>query len=56
MRKADEPIRKVTLNLYTKDTEVMERWYGRGWTETVRNLVHDHIEIKRRWFDDDRDR
>ena len=55
MRKADEPIRKVTLNLYVQDIKDMERLYGRGWTEVVRNLVHMRLAIKKE-FEDDRDR
>ena len=47
MRKADKPIRKVTLNLYTEDIKDMEHYYGRGWTEIVRNLVFDHTVQKR---------
>lgn len=40
--KADSPLRKVTLNLYELDCQVLERRYGRGWSERVRKLVHEH--------------
>lgn len=36
---AEEALQKVTLNLFRKDVEGMERRYGRGWTEQVRLLV-----------------
>lgn len=43
--RSDEPLRKVTLNLYEADCQWMEREYGRGWTERLRQhlhaLVHD---------------
>lgn len=40
--KADEPLRKVTLNLYEADCSALESYYGRGWSEQVRSLVRDH--------------
>ncbi len=43
--KSDDPLRKVTLNLYEADCQWMECEYGRGWTERLRQhlhaLVHD---------------
>ena len=53
MRKSDEPIRKVTLNLYVYDILWLEQHDGRGWTETVRNLVRQHIQARRRRNADD---
>ena len=44
---ADAPLRKVTLNLYDSDCAAMEKRYGRGWSEKVRQLVHEHIHRKR---------
>jgi len=41
--KKDDPLRKVTLNLYDSDCDEMKAYYGHGWTEHVRTLVHDHI-------------
>ena len=52
MRKSDEPIRKVTLNLYVRDIADMERLYGRGWTEVVRNLVRARLKEKLDAYDD----
>jgi hypothetical protein len=44
--RSDEPLRKVTLNLYETDCEWMEKNYGHGWTERLRQLlnfeVHKH--------------
>jgi len=41
--KSEFPLRRVTLNLFEADCEAMERRYGRGWTERVRDMVADHI-------------
>lgn len=43
---SDEPIRRVTLNLYIRDANAMEWLYGRGWTEQVRRLVREHLRTK----------
>lgn len=42
----DSPLRKITLNLYDADVFEMERRYGRGWSEQVRQLVHRHLQHK----------
>lgn len=43
--KSDDPLRKVTLNLYEADCAWLEKTYGHGWTERVRQhiqvLVHE---------------
>lgn len=44
--RSDEPLRKVTLNLYEEDCQWMERQYGRGWTERLRQMLH-HERHKR---------
>lgn len=41
---SDSPLRRINLNLYEADALGMERRYGRGWTEQVRNLVRKHME------------
>lgn len=41
--RSPEPLRKVTLNLFEKDCVAMERRYGHGWTERLRNLMRDHV-------------
>lgn len=44
--RSDEPLRKVTLNLYESDCQFMEKHWGRGWTERIRQQisfeVHKH--------------
>lgn len=39
----DEPLRKVTLNLYESDCQWFEAEYGRGWTERLRQHVHSEV-------------
>lgn len=46
-KESDEPLRKCTLNLFRKDVVELERLYGRGWTEKVRELVNIHVNNKR---------
>ncbi len=41
--KSDDPLQKVTLNLYAADVLALEAYYGRGWSEQVRQVVHHHI-------------
>lgn len=43
--RAGPELRKVTLNLYELDCEAMERCYGYGWTEKVRQLVRLHTSM-----------
>lgn len=40
--KSDDPLRKVTLNLYEADVLALETYYGHGWSEQVRQVVHAH--------------
>ena len=42
-QRADDPLRRVTLNLYEADITEMERIYGHGWSTVVRDLLHSHI-------------
>lgn len=46
MEALEEPYRKSTVNFFASDIEAMERLYGRGWTEVVRNLVRYHVKEK----------
>lgn len=56
--RSDEPLRKVTLNLYESDCQWFEKEYGHGWTERIRqhvqNYVHNHksAELKPRTLAD----
>lgn len=43
--KPDAPLRKVTLNLYDADCDALAEYYGRGWTEQVRQVIHSHTII-----------
>lgn len=41
---ADEPLTRTNLNLFTADKEWLEKRFGRGWTEQVRNWVRQQIK------------
>ena len=41
--RSPEKLRKVTLNLFDRDCDIMARWYGHGWSENVRALVRRHV-------------
>ena len=41
--RSDEPLLKVTLNLYSADVDALRAYYGHGWSEQVRQVVHQHI-------------
>jgi hypothetical protein len=45
--KSDDPLRKVTLNLYEADCQWMEREYGRGWTERLRQHLHTLVHERK---------
>lgn len=38
-----DALRKVTLNLFDNDVFVMEKVYGYGWSERLRELLHEHV-------------
>lgn len=44
--RSDDPLRRVTLNLYEADCEWLEKTYGHGWTERVRQHIHNEV-VKR---------
>ena len=50
--RSDEPLRKVTLNLYEADCQWLEKTYGHGWTERVRQHIHSEVESRRRYKTD----
>lgn len=39
---ADKPLRRVTINLYEEDVDYFESIHGRGWSSTLRKIMHDH--------------
>jgi hypothetical protein len=41
--RSDDPLRRVTLNLYEADCIVLERIYGHGWTTHIRDLVKQRV-------------
>jgi len=49
--RSPEKLRKVTLNLFDKDCAAMERYYGHGWSEQVRDLVNKHMKTYRQATD-----
>jgi hypothetical protein len=44
----DEPIQKVTLNLFTSDIDWLKRHHGQGWTTYIRELVRVKIKEQQR--------
>ena len=43
---SDIPLSRTNLNLFAEDKVAMYRFYGNGWTEKVRDLVHQHVKQK----------
>lgn len=41
--KADDPLRKVTLNLYETDVTALADFYGHGWSTNLREIIHTHV-------------
>ena len=39
----DDPLRRVTLNLYASDVEYFIQAYGHGWTERIRQHLHNEV-------------
>jgi hypothetical protein len=46
--RSDDPLRRVTLNLYEADCVWLEKTYGRGWTERIRQHIHDEVTERSR--------
>lgn len=40
--RSDDPLRRVTLNLYEADCAYLEQQLGHGWTTEVREAIHHH--------------
>lgn len=45
--RSDEPLRKCTLNLYEADCQWLEQNYGHGWTERVRQHIHNEVHARK---------
>jgi hypothetical protein len=43
---ADEPLTKITLNLYSSDVEWLKKRFGREWAEVVRREVRAYIRVE----------
>lgn len=41
--RSDDPLVKVTLNLYTADHLLLQSRYGHGWSAVVRAAVHEYL-------------
>ena len=41
--RSDDPLRRVTLNLYESDCLWLADHYGRGWTERIRQHIHNEV-------------
>lgn len=45
-RASDHPLRKVTLNLYAADMDMLQKVYGNGRvSEAIQKLVHNHVLV-----------
>lgn len=42
--RSDDPLRRVTLNLYEADCTALEKFYGHGWTTNIREIMHTHVQ------------
>ena len=45
-QRSDDPLRKCTLNLYASDCAWLEKTYGQGWTERVRQHIHNYVHTQ----------
>ncbi len=39
--RADDPLRKITFNIYEEDYQWLIKNYGQGWTERLRQHIHN---------------
>lgn len=44
---SEEPLLKITLNLFRKDVEEMKRIHGHGYTEAIRRILRQHLRTRR---------
>jgi hypothetical protein len=45
--RADETLRRVTINLYDADCTTFADHYGHGWSTEVRAIIHSHANLIR---------
>jgi hypothetical protein len=45
--RSEDPLRRVTLNLYEDDCITLEQTVGHGWTELIRRLVNAEANLRR---------
>ncbi len=41
--RSDDPLRRVTLNLYEADVQWLIQTYGHGWTERIRQHIRQEV-------------
>lgn len=41
--RSGDPLTKTTLNLFEADIATLRSYYGHGWSEQIRELVHQHV-------------
>ena len=41
--RSDDPLRRVTLNLYDADVQWLIKAYGHGWTERIRQHIRQEV-------------
>jgi hypothetical protein len=44
---SEEPLQKITLNLFRRDYEELQRIYGQGYSTEIRKLVRKHLKERR---------
>ena len=44
VNQAEEPLLKVTLNLFKADVDYLKDYFGSGYTEYIRNIVRSHCK------------
>jgi hypothetical protein len=47
--RSDDPLRRVTLNFYEADCQWLEKTYGRGWTERIRQHIHSEVLCRKEY-------
>jgi hypothetical protein len=46
---SEEPLQRITLNLFRKDWLEFKAIYGEGYQGKIRSLVRDHLRERRRY-------